>query len=349
MPKVLYASSQNSDVKYATSIHVADVFFLFEIENKKYAFVDQREFGIFEEQNKDKTLTPILIDNVLDAKNLALKICKEHNLRELEVPTHFPLDIADFLRSKEIELIVKNPFYPERAIKNADEISKIKDAIDRTKYAFRRIEEILREAKIKNDAVVFNGQILTSDFLKHEADRVLLQVDMMSASGLIISCGAQTAIPHHEGHGPIKPHQPIICDIFPMHRATGYYADMTRTYVKGTPSGKMLKIYETVKKSQEASIAAVRPGIACKEIHQICAEKLPELIHGTGHGVGLDIHEPPFLNARSEEVLEVGNVITIEPGLYDADRGSTRLEDIVVVTPDGCRNLTNYTKELLIH
>src|SRR3989344_6961045 len=195
MPKVLYASSQNSDVKYATSIHVADVFFLFEIENKKYAFVDQREFGIFEEQNKDKTLTPILIDNVLDAKNLALKICKEHNLRELEVPTHFPLDIADFLRSKEIELIVKNPFYPERAIKNADEISKIKDAIERTHHAFRRIEEILRASEIKKDTLIFVGEILTSEFLKREVDQVLLEQDMMNTSGLIISSGPQAAIP----------------------------------------------------------------------------------------------------------------------------------------------------------
>ena len=95
-------------------------------------------------------------------------------------------------------------------------------------------------------------------------------------------------------------------------------------------------------------IAAIKPSVKCSEIHSICAGLVPELIHGTGHGVGLDIHEPPFLNARSEEILQVGHVVTVEPGLYYPDRGSCRLEDIVVVTESGCENLTNYPKELRI-
>ena len=86
----------------------------------------------------------------------------------------------------------------------------------------------------------------------------------------------------------------------------------------------------------------------CSDVHQICASLLPELIHGTGHGLGLDIQEPPFVNARSSEILEVGNVITVEPGWYDADLGSARIEDVIVVTQTGCRNLTNYPKGLII-
>src|SRR3989344_2517167 len=351
MPKVLYASSQNSDMRYVCPIRVSDPFFLFDSDGKRYAFVDKREFGIFQAMpagRQEQNIPAVLIDPRVGAKQLALDLFKKYKIEHAEVPSHFPLDIADFLRSQGIELIVKNPFFPERAVKIKDEISKIKDALERTHCAFKCIEEILRESVILKNSIFYKKIPLTSEYLKQEAERVLLENNMLCTQGIIISSGSQAAIPHHEGHGPIKPHTAIICDIFPMHRSTGYYADMTRTYVKGEPTDEMLKIYEAVKKSQEAGIAAVKPGVRCSEIHRICSGLLPELIHGTGHGLGLDIHEPPFVNARSEEILQVGNVITIEPGLYYPDRGSCRLEDVVVVTPDGCRNLTNYPKELVI-
>ena len=342
-------------MRYATPINVADPFFFFDFGHNlpagkagKFAFVDHREFGIFKEQNKNRRLTAVLVTPRRDFKEFALELFRKYKILVATVGSHFPLDLADFLRSKRIKLEVALPLYPERAIKTPGEIRNIEDALKRTQTAFRRIEEILRESVIKKDKLLYQDQALTSEVLKREVDRVLLEADMMNTSGLIISCGAHAAIPHHEGHGPIKPHQPIICDIFPLHRSTGYYADMTRTYVKGKASPEMQRIYDTILKSQEAGIAAVRPGIACAQIDTICSRIIKTPIHGTGHGLGLDIHEPPFLNARSKEMLQVGNVITVEPGLYYADRGSARIEDVVVVTKTGCRNLTNYPKVLII-
>ena len=148
MPKVLYASSQNSDMRYVCPIRVSDPFFLFDIDGKRYAFVDKREFGIFQAMpagRQEQNIPAVLIDPRVGAKQLALDLFKKYKIEHAEVPSHFPLDIADFLRSQGIELIVKNPFFPERAVKIKDEISKIKDALERTHCAFKCIEEILRD------------------------------------------------------------------------------------------------------------------------------------------------------------------------------------------------------------
>ena len=181
----------------------------------------------------------------------------------------------------------------------------------------------------------------------------------------IISCGAESADPHAIGSGPIKPHSPVVIDIFPVSLRTHYYGDMTRTIFKGEPSAGLQKMYEAVREAQEQAIAQVRAGADGKDIYDsVCrhfnAEGYPTristkggegFIHGLGHGVGIDIHEPPSLGATSS-ILKAANVVTVEPGLYyprprrNIPAGGIRIEDAVVVKNGDCENLTKFPKDL---
>lgn len=373
MPKVFYSNSHDSDAFYAVRTRIPDPFFFFDIEKKgKYVFLDHREFGVFKEHNKNIEIQPVLLNPLLKKaaqipgtealqNKLALYLFQQYGLdtQEIYVPRTFPLDMADFLRSHGIVITPLYPFFPERLIKTPEEVKAIRESLLKTQEAFRYIENVLRRARVRQDNIlIYEGTPLTSERLKHEVERLLLEQGMVCAEGIIISCGSDAAIPHHQGHGFLRAHETIVCDIFPVNRATGYFADMTRTYAKGEPSLEKQKLYEAVLASQEAGIAAVKPGVLGKEIHEVCSQVFVErgyevaddrgFTHGTGHGLGLDIHEEPYANASSEAVLVTGNVITVEPGLYYSKLGGVRIEDVVHITEQGAENLTQYPKELII-
>lgn len=405
MARLIFASTKDSDMHYAVKTPITSAIFYLETEKAKIAFLDRVDFGIIPKKANIKSvlLNPLsekaknLKNNTSDRNKLAYYIFKKYKLlgRRVRVPIHFPLDMADFLRKNGAKLIPTFPFFPERAIKTKEEIGYIEEGLVHTKSAFRIIENILQRSRIKKNRIYYRKKILTSEFLKQEAEKALIEKGMFDLLGMIVSTGAQTAIPHHAGSGPIRPHQPIVCDIFPRHRASGYFSDMTRTYVKGKPSAGIIRMYDTVFKAQNAAIKKIRAGMSAKEIYGAAAEMILKngyhvgeelaphqfkaqnmniqknrgeavsptvrrgieningigaggLIHGLGHGVGLDIHEKPSLKANSEDILEAGNVITIEPGLYYPDIGGIRIEDMILVTKTGCKNLTNYSKKLAI-
>lgn len=372
MAKLLYANTQNRNVFYAVRMTVPDPFFLIESAGTTYAFLDSREYGILKEKNQNDALEVVLLDPLIQKATelpvasttenmLALYLIQEY-LPEgevIEVPKDFPLSIADFLREQGVELQIAHPFFPERLIKTADEVNAVRDALVRTQVAFAYIEEMLAAATIVGNEIHYEGNVVTTEYVRFEVEKRLLEKNMMNVDGIILSCGAQAAIPHHEGEGPWRPHSTIICDIFPRHRSTGYCADMTRTYVKGQPSEEVRNMYAVVQEAQEAAIAAVKPGVTGAEVHAVCVEVfrkhgyesgVPErgFCHGTGHGLGLDVHEPPSVSGSAHAPLEAGHVVTIEPGLYYPEHGGVRIEDVVVVTEDGCTNLTDYPKEYII-
>lgn len=371
MTKLIYSSTKNSNMFYAVKYQISDPFFYLETENKKYIFLDNREIEVFKERNKDKNLEVISIeklfkkalnikDKTIFANKLALMILKDFKLltEKIEVPVDFPIFMADYLRSYKVELIPIKPFFPKRTVKTKSEIKFIKENIKNTLVAFQRIEEILQESKIKNDKILFQGNVLTSEFLKYEVEKIFLEKNLFNQEDIIISSGEQTAIPHHRGSGEIKPNSFIICDIFPRSKENGYFADITRTYVKGKANKKMMAIFDAVKNAQEKAIESIKPGINAKKINEICEKYFEEnkfktvgnqgFIHSAGHSFGLDVHESPNLSRLSEEILEVGNVITVEPGLYFPGLGGVRIEDDVLVTKDGYENLVNWNKSLIV-
>jgi len=377
MNRLIFASTRDSDMHYAVKTNITSPFFYLEKGKRKYAFLDKRDFGLVPRKAKVKSIAierlaeaaKSLKSRTSDRNKIAYTIFKKYKLfsRKVEVPTHFQLDMADFLRARGAKLVPTYPFFPERAIKNKAEIKYIKECLAHTKIAFRIIEDILRKSRIRGSRIFFRNKILTCEFLKQEAEKALLEKGMFDLLGMIISTGAQTATPHHDGSGPILPCEPIVCDIFPRHRKTGYFADMTRTYVKGKPSPEIQKMYSAVLEAQSAAIKKIKSGVSARKIYDIAAEAITKsgfdvgekgLIHGIGHGVGLDIHEKPSLKPNSEDILEAGNVITVEPGLYypkiglarrsPAKAAGVRIEDMILVTKTGCRNLTNYPKKLVI-
>ena len=175
------------------------------------------------------------------------------------------------------------------------------------------------------------------------------------------SCGDDGCNPHSEGSGVLRANKSIIIDIFPRSIESGYFGDFTRTVVKGKPSKKLEKIYQAVFDAQEAAFRHIKEGAFADEVHGAVQEvfakegfktgmingKMQGFIHGTGHGVGLDIHEPPRVG-KQRIALQAGNVVTVEPGLYYYGIGGVRLEDMVVVRKNSCRNLTAFPKELVI-
>ena len=366
MLKLSYASTKQKDQLYIARIQILDDFFFMETDDAQYVFLDAREFGVFNEYNKNPRMRCVALEELMNKTNnisgeqdpahkLALQIIKDYRRENepVEVPYYFPLDMADYLRSEGIVLQVKRPFISEREFKNGSEIEAIEKSIRKTKSAYQLIEQILRNSIIENENVVYRGSKLTSEFLKQEVTKVLVEQGMLNTEGIIISCGKYAAIPHHPGNGAIKAHQTIICDLFPVSQESGYFADMTRTYVKGAPSEKLQKMYDAVREAQEAGIEAIKPGVSTKDVHALVSGVFIKagfevgtkgFVHGTGHGLGLDIHEDPRINDRSDIVLMQGHVVTVEPGLYYPELGGVRIEDVVCVTENGCRNLTNYPK-----
>jgi Xaa-Pro aminopeptidase len=179
------------------------------------------------------------------------------------------------------------------------------------------------------------------------------------AQHTIIACGVQAVDPHNEGSGVLKANEPIVMDVFPQHATSRYFADITRTVVRGAASPRVRQMHEAVLRAQERAIALIRDGADGAQIHQEVTTvfeglgfatgevdgRMQGFFHGTGHGLGLEIHEPPRMGKRGA-ILRSGNVVTVEPGLYYLGEGGVRIEDVVVVTDTGCQVLTKFAKVL---
>jgi Xaa-Pro aminopeptidase len=180
------------------------------------------------------------------------------------------------------------------------------------------------------------------------------------ASHTIVACGEQGCDPHEVGHGPLRAHQPIILDIFPRSQNSGYWGDITRTIVRGKASEPVKALYAAVLAGQSLALRQIRAGARGDTIHQGILEeferrgfqtgvkngRMQGFFHGTGHGVGLEIHELPRLSPRGQAPLKPGHVVTVEPGLYYSGVGGVRLEDLIVVSETGFKNLTLFPKFL---
>ena len=284
------------------------------------------------------------------------------------VPPSFGVAYADELRDRGIEVSPESKLFAgARRVKTEEEISHVEKTQRAVEAAGARAVEIIGESQAREYGNLFYGDhALTSEFLRSEIEVELLRAGCAADAGTITAGGSQSADPHEQGHGPLRSGEPIILDIFPVSKENRYYADMTRTVVKGEPDRELERMYEAVLESQEAALAMIGPGVNGKDVHQKVSDILHDrgyktivhdqeegqtltegFFHGTGHGVGLEIHEAPRIGFADEE-LKTGDVVTVEPGLYKQGVGGIRIEDLVVVTEDGCRNLTEFPKDLRV-
>ena len=203
----------------------------------------------------------------------------------------------------------------------------------------------------KKESSISDGKPLTAEQVKYTMHSLLLKHGC-SAVDTIVSCGEDTAIPHMTGTGPLKSDEPIVIDLFPVDERSGYYADMTRTVVKGEPSPEILAMYNALREAKQLGISKIKAGVSGADIHQTVVDFFKDLgyesntrgfVHNLGHGVGLQVHELPTVGPAGN-VLAAGNVITIEPGLYYPGIGGVRLEDIGTVTAHGFDNFTTISR-----
>jgi Xaa-Pro aminopeptidase len=285
----------------------------------------------------------------------------EFGAQRLLVPGTFPLEQGDKLREKGYRLRTKRePFFEERAVKSSEEVKAIGETQRATEEAVEAAMEILRRAEIRGDRIYHEGEPLTSEAIKQVINLKLMERGCV-AQHTIVACGDDACDPHNQGSGPLKPHQPIIFDVFPRSGRSRYFADMSRTVVKGRASERQKALYRAVLDGQEIGFEKIRDGASGREIHlAICGMfeergfktglingRMQGFFHGTGHGLGLDIHEPPRI-AKSDWILKKGEVVTVEPGLYYPGVGAVRVEDMVRVEEKACVNLTRFSKVLEI-
>lgn len=251
----------------------------------------------------------------------------------------------------------------ERRCKDSQEIEWIQESQRTTEEVMRMTCEWIAAAKARGDGVLLSdSQPLTSERVKTQIDLWLLERGYSNPFS-IVACGSQCADCHESGSGQLRTEHTIIVDIFPCNQKTRYWGDCTRTVVHGAIPPAVQKLHAVVVEAKAAAIATVKADVTGEAVHQATCEVITKhgyslglseddsdanrcsMPHGTGHGLGLDVHEPPLLD-KGGPPLVVGDAITIEPGIYGPSVGGVRIEDLVIVTEHGCRNLNQLPESL---
>lgn len=357
------SSESDANMLYAVGFFVPDPFIFFQHKQKKFAVLSDLEIDRAKKQaHVHRVLSLSLYQRKLrqlgkpaatiDVLDL---IFRERGIRSLIVPANFSALLSDQLRAKGYSVQIKrDPFWAERETKNRVEVAQITESLRIARLGLEAGIRMLKRTRTKRDGYLYlNGTRLTSEMLKTAVNTTIMAQGWLP-SHTIISSGNQCVDPHHEGSGPVKADTSIIFDIFPRSQHNGYFGDLSRTVVRGRASDRLKEIYATVQAGQQIGYRQIRDGVNGKEVHQDILAlfeargfhtgringRMQGFFHGTGHGLGLDIHEPPRI-APVDAILRAGHVVTVEPGLYYLGVGGVRLEDVVVVTAKGNRNLTD--------
>ena len=366
---IIADSEKNANLYYATRFLAPDPFIFIQLNGTKLLVMSDLELDRAKAQAKVTEVLSYTKCSAAAKKRLGTEptmldvvdeVLKAHQVAQVEVPGDFGIVYADGLRKRGYTLATKpEPFFAERLIKSDEEIAHLTQSLRITEEALSCAIELIHNSEVKADGALWiGGQPLTSELLRKAMHLVMMERDCV-AQHTIVAGGAHGVDPHNEGSGPLKANVPIVMDVFPQHATSRYFADITRTVVKGTASEKVTRMFSAVKEGQEIAYRMIKDGVDGSAIHQAILDsferqgfqtgeqggRMQGFFHGTGHGVGLEIHEPPRISPR-KDILKAGMVVTVEPGLYYADAGGMRIEDMVVVTNEGCRLLTEAPKIL---
>jgi len=369
-PRLIVAASEiDPDMFYATKFWAPDPFIFLQRNGKRTLVLsdleidrgrkqaDADEFIMFSElerevQGKSKKAPPY--------EKVLAHFLKKRGVKSAVVPANFPLGYMGELAANKVRVrATSGLFWPEREAKSNKEVAMMGQALRITEKGLKRAIEVLKASKAgSGKRLRWNGKTLTSEMLRAEIDSAILRAGGIP-TGTIVAGGDQACDPHERGFGPLYADSLIILDVFPRDAKSGYFGDMTRTVLRGRASDAQRKLWNTVKAGQALALKKVKAGVDGMTIHKAIQEffarrGFPTTIrkgrrvgffHGTGHGLGLEIHEHPRLQ---KVTLKDRQVLTVEPGLYYPGLGGVRVEDVVLVTKTGCRILSRFPKQLEI-
>lgn len=365
LPALLYTDTLVSpDLLYFGRVEVHDPFVAFEARGKKFTVQNALEFGrvkrtgafdvvLAREEWMERAQREF--GPAAGIPEMIVCLARAQGVKAFRIAPDFPASLYVKLLALGLRLeFVRGLLFPEREIKTDAECAHIREGNRLAAVGFRVVEQVLRAATIKGRSLVHEGRPLTSERLRYLVE-VAIKEQGGDARDTIIAGGDQACDPHERGSGPLRPHELIIADIFPRHVKSGYYGDMTRTYLKGRPREVQRRMVATVRAAQLAALRKLRAGVDGRDVHQAVVATFVEagyetkrgadgatgFIHGTGHGLGLAVHDPGRLGPVSVRVPR-GAVLTVEPGLYYPGLGGCRWEDVVQVTATGVKLLSRH-------
>jgi Xaa-Pro aminopeptidase len=318
---------------------------------------DARELGFYELINEtEMSREEIWLE-------LTSRAAAEIGVREAIVDPEFPLAVADRLRADGIALRPdRAAFEARRRVKSEAEMEGIRRAQRAAEAGIAAAAEVLRRATIEGDELRLDRRPLTAETVRDALRDACAALGAPAPPDVIVASVRQ-GFGHVAGSGPLPANLPIQVDVWPRDESSGCWADMTRTFLVGEPPAAVRTQEALVREALEAARAAIRPGVSGREVHGLVCDIFEAAGHRTqrtgpgddpnegfqfslGHGVGLEVHEPPLLGRAGPEPLVAGDVVAVEPGLWEREIGGVRFEDLLLVTDDGAQTLTQYAYEL---
>ena len=370
LPPLLYAdTATSSDQLYFSRVGVPDPFISFGLGAKRYTVQNALELGRVKKARTFDAVLPLADWHAMAAARwprrkigiaeIIAELARAYRMPGFRVPDDFP--VALFLKLRALGLHLEpagGPMFPEREIKSVAEAAAIREGNRLSSVGFAAAEAILRASRRKGRFLRYAGHPLTSEVLKFAIESAILR-EGGNSQDTIVAGGDQACDPHNRGSGPLRANDLIILDIFPRVTDTGYYGDMTRTFLRGRASDAQRNLVAAVRKAQLAALKMIRTGVDGQKVHQKVAATFVDAgyktkhtkngsvgyFHGTGHGLGLAVHEMPRLSPTVSMLLKKDSVVTVEPGLYYPGLGGCRIEDVVQVTDRGAKMLSKYHYE----
>lgn len=366
---LLYGASEtDADVLYPTGFFAPDAFLFVQKGRTRILVMSDLERDRARKQaSVDRVLSWTAVAKRVEAEGrrataaaVIARVLGDLRLRRVEVPRRFPLGLAMELDALGVRLdLVDDPFWPEREVKRPDEVRAITAALRAAEAGLEAGLAALRSCAVGRDGYLRRDRRrFTAEDLRN-AVNTRIMAEGCVPSHTICAPGDQAVDPHEAGHGPIRAHAPVVMDIFPRSEQTGYFGDLTRTVVRGRASERLKEVYALVHEGTRLGHRRIRDGVDGRAIHReiqalfdargyttgVRDGRMQGFFHGTGHGLGLEIHEAPSISVRPS-VLRAGHVVTVEPGLYYLGIGGVRIEDVALVTARGSKNLTRVPKFL---
>jgi Xaa-Pro aminopeptidase len=380
MPAILICGDtlRSPELRHEVPLGIGDTFLYLETDGRRAVLTNVLEVDriaahapelerlLGEQFGRDELIAEGLSFAAIE-RELFVRAVQHVGIRHAVVPLDFPLAVADRLREEGVVLTADEDLFVARRRQKTDaELAGIRRAARAAVAGVEECARVLREAEIDGDGLRFEGEVLTSEILRARIREVCARLGAPAPDDIIVApMRPGDAVGHESGSGPLPAHAPICLDLWPQDEASGCWADMTRTWVRGDISDAVAGLHRLVLEAHERSLAATRPGVKGIEVYGAACDVFEAAGHptqrtkkpgetlqhgfffGLGHGVGLEVHEAPALGRTGQAPLIAGDVVAIEPGTVDPEHGGMRVEDLVLVTEDGYELLTERAYDLV--